>query len=107
MSVFGAKPDRFIFHGGAVVAVENKDGWNLIGGVHYTKRARPDFTLEPYDITPPPNKVRRLNEYERDPLMLKIKKPKAADFLEEFREQTLRNFGRTSPPPKGGEGELK
>jgi len=82
MSVFGAKPDRFIFHGGAVVAVENKDGWNLIGGAHFTK-------------------------YERDPLMLKIKKPKAADFLEEFREQTLRNFGRTSPPPRGGEDELK
>jgi hypothetical protein len=105
MSVFGAKPDRFIFHGGAVVAVENKDGWSFVGGAHYTKRARPDFI---YDTPEPPNKVRRLNEYERDPLMLKIKKPKAADFLEEFREQTLRNFGRSrTPTPSGGDAELK
>jgi len=105
MSVFGAKPDRFIFHGGAVVAVENKDGWNLIGGAHFTKYAR-TYDMK-YDVPEPPRKIRRLNEYERDPLMLKIKKPKAADFLEEFREQTLRNFGRTSPPPRGGEDELK
>ena len=106
MSVFGAKPDRFIFHGGAVVAVENKDGWSFVGGAHFTKYARPDDMK--YDVPEPPRKIRRLNEYERDPLMLKIKKPKAADFLEEFREQTLRNFGRSkTPTPTGGEGELK
>jgi hypothetical protein len=104
MSVFGVKPDRFIFHGGSVVATETKDGWTLIAGV---KRTRPDFTVDPYDITPPPNKYRRLNPEEREQLR-RIRRPVGADFREQFLEQTMRAFGRnTDASPSGGEPELK